>query len=158
MLGDFNSHSTTWGYQENDENGELVEEWASSNGLALIHNQKDPPSFYSARWKKGYNPDLVFASLRHFANFQKTMDTPIPKSQHRPMTIEVKPVLQPLETNGNPRFNFRKARWPGFTAELDKKITDSKLNPDPKNYQAFQKLVWETSLKHIPRGCKPTTP
>ena len=155
-IGDFNSHNTIWGYQEHNEDGESVEEWAASNDLAIVHNQKDKPSFYSARWKRGYNPDLVFVSTRHFTNFNKCIGKPIPKSQHRPVIIEVKPAVQPLETNGIPRFNFRKARWPDFTAELDKRITETKLDPEPKNYQAFQKLVWETSLKSIPRGCRKT--
>ena len=154
VIGDFNSHNTIWGYEENDENGEAVEEWASSNDLAIIHSQKDKPSFYSARWKKGYNPDLVFVSSNHFTNFHKTMDKHIPKSQHRPITIEIKPVIQPLETNGTPRFNFRKARWHDFTTELDNKLSAAALDPDPKNYQAFQKIVWESSLKNIPRGCR----
>ena len=26
VIGDFNSHSTTWGYNNTDENGDLVEE------------------------------------------------------------------------------------------------------------------------------------
>lgn len=30
VVGDFNSHSTTWGYKENDENGDLVESWAEA--------------------------------------------------------------------------------------------------------------------------------
>ena len=155
-IGDFNSHNTIWGYKENDEDGESVEEWASSNDLAIIHSNKDKPSFFSARWQKGYNPDLVFVSSRHFTNFDKSIGTPIPKSQHRPVIIEVKPVIQPLETNGIPRFNFRKARWPDFTTELDKRIIEAELEPNPKNYQAFQKLVWETALKQIPRGCRKT--
>ena len=96
----------------------------------------------------------MFVSSQHFTNFHKTIDTPIPKSQHRPITIEVKPIIQPLETNGTPRFNFRKARSQDVTVELDQKITTAALDPDPRNYQTFQKAVWESSLKHIPRGCR----
>ena len=51
-IGDFNSHNTLWGYSENNPDGESVEDWASSNGLALVHSAKDKPSFASARWKK----------------------------------------------------------------------------------------------------------
>ena len=62
VLGDFNSHSTTWGYLENDQNGENVENWAEAEGLSLIHDPKLPLSFNSGRWKKSYNPDLIFVS------------------------------------------------------------------------------------------------
>jgi hypothetical protein len=62
VLGDFNNHSTTWGYLENDQNGENVENWAEAGRLSLIHNTKLPTSFNSGRWKKSYNPDLIFVS------------------------------------------------------------------------------------------------
>ena len=60
VLGDFNSHSTLWGYTTTDSNGEAVEQWTDWNRLSLIHNAKLPKSFNSAIWKKGYNPDLIF--------------------------------------------------------------------------------------------------
>ena len=64
VLGDFNSHSSNWGYTLTDENGKKVEEWAESEGLSLIHDPKLPCSFNSGRWKRGYNPHLIFASER----------------------------------------------------------------------------------------------
>ena len=62
VIGDFNSHSTSWGYDTTDNNVEAVEQWAYSCDLTLIHDAKLPKSFNSARWKKGYNPYLIFAS------------------------------------------------------------------------------------------------
>lgn len=44
IVGDFNSHSTTWGYAKNDSDGDAVEEWAKGENLALIHDAKLPPS------------------------------------------------------------------------------------------------------------------
>ena len=40
VIGDFNSHSTLWGYTTTDSDGEAVEQWADSNRLSLIHNAK----------------------------------------------------------------------------------------------------------------------
>ena len=62
VIGDFNSHSTTWGYTNTDNEGEAVEQWADSCDFTLNHDAKLPKSFNSARWKKSYNPDLIFAS------------------------------------------------------------------------------------------------
>ena len=56
----FSSHSTPWGYTTADDNGEAVEHWADSYNLTLIHNAKLSKPFNSARWKRGYNPDLIF--------------------------------------------------------------------------------------------------
>ena len=42
VIGDFNSHSTLWGYTTTDSDGEAVEQWADSNRLSLIHNAKLP--------------------------------------------------------------------------------------------------------------------
>ena len=64
-VGDFNSRNTIWGYEYNNRDGEAVEEWALANDLTLIHSAKGKPSFQSARWRREYNPDLVFVSSRH---------------------------------------------------------------------------------------------
>ena len=58
----FNSHSTSWGYDTTENNGEAVEQWADSCDLTFIHDAKLLKSFNSARWKKGYNLDNIFAS------------------------------------------------------------------------------------------------
>ena len=52
VIGDFNSHSTIWGYTNIDDNGEAIEQWADLCNLTLIHNAKLSKSFNSARWKR----------------------------------------------------------------------------------------------------------
>ena len=151
-IGDFNSHSTLWGYDQNDSNGDIMENRAAPNDYTILHSPKDKPTFMSARWKKGYNPDLAFVSSRYFSSFERTVEDPIPKSQHRPVTLSTKPAVKAMESNQIPRFNFRKAKWENFTKDLDNKITS--IEADPKNYEALQKLVWEVAKKNIPRGCR----
>ena len=87
MIGDFNSHSTTWGYTNTDNEGEAVEQWADSCDFTLIHDAKLPKSFNSARWKKGYNPDLIFASESIANMCKKSVMDPIPHTQHRPSVL-----------------------------------------------------------------------
>ena len=49
VIGDFNCHSTSWGYDTTDNNGEAVEQLADSCDLTLIHDAKLPKSFNSGR-------------------------------------------------------------------------------------------------------------
>ena len=52
LIGDFNSHSTEWGYRSTNDDGTLLERWCDVNSLTLIHDPKLPKTFNSARWKQ----------------------------------------------------------------------------------------------------------
>ena len=152
VIGDFNSHSTTWGYNTTDDNGEAVEEWADSCDFTLIHDAKLPKSFNSAAWKKSYNPDLIFASECIANSCKKSIMDPIPHTQHRPICVRVEPVVVPQATSFRRRFNLRKADWIGYATELDKLILD--VEPTPANYNRFVESARMASRRHIPRGCR----
>ena len=81
VIGDFNSHSTTWGYTSTTNEGEAVEQWADSGDFTLIHDAKLPKSFNSARWKKGYNPNLIFAS-DSIANYVRSRSCTLSHTQN----------------------------------------------------------------------------
>ncbi len=152
VIGDFNSHSTTWGYTTTDNNGNAVEHWAESCELTLIHNAKLPKSFNSARWKKGYNPDLIFASSNIANMCEKSVMEPIPNTQHRPICIRVNPVVVAKPTPFRRRFNLRKADWNGYSTQLDTLLED--VDPIPENYVQFVEAMRVASRKNIPRGCR----
>ncbi|CAI6371000.1 unnamed protein product [Macrosiphum euphorbiae] len=152
IIGDFNSHHTEWGYENTNDDGERVEQWADGNQLSFIHDSKLPPSFNSARWKRGYNPDLIMVSENIRQKCVKIVAKPIPRSQHRSIVcsinVTIKPTIMPMKR----RFNFRKANWNDFSTDLDSKITN--LAPLTENDEAFVNIVKRVSRKHIPRGCR----
>jgi len=133
VLGDFNSHSVTWGYQETDQNGENVESWAEAEGLSLIHDPKLPSSFNSGWWKKSYNPDLIFVSDKIAPQAIKNVCYPIPNTQHRGLILSVTEAVRSQTIPFKRRSNFRKAKQKDFRETLDKEIRN--IDPTPENYE-----------------------
>ena len=152
VIGDFNSQSTTWGYNNTDENGDLVEEWSDAHHLSVMHDPRLPCSFNSSRWKRGYNPDLSFVSNNIASLSSKAILEPISHTQHRPIAILITAAVTPTPTPFRRRFNFKKANWKAFSTDLDTRICD--IDPSPENYDRCVKVVHATARKHIPRGCR----
>ena len=122
--------------------------------MQLIHDPKPPKSFNSGRWKKNYNPDLCFALERMSLNGKKIVCNPIPKLQHRPIGVEIKPIIIPTKMPVSHRFNFKKADWRNYALALDTALVATKLDPTSDNYIQFSDTIKEVSRKAIPRGCR----
>lgn len=61
-----------------------MEKWAEDSELSLIYNSKLLYSFNSGRWKKGYNPDIIFMSNNIKQQVIKKFSKPI---HHASVTI-----------------------------------------------------------------------
>lgn len=152
VIGNFNSHSISWGYADTNEDGEFVEKWADECQMQLVHDPKLPSSFNSKRWKRGYNPDNIFVSENIEQLCTKRIAQPIPRTQHRPIICEIDTAIRGIEVPFRRRYNFKKAKWKNFTNELENIITT--IEPTPSEYDHFIKEVKIVSRKHIPRGCR----
>lgn len=92
LAGDFNNHHTSWGYDENGENKEVLSKWIETENMQLIFSGKDRHTFHSERWNLGYNPDLCIVSKDHNGvslQVQRSVLNNFPKSQHRPVHIQI---------------------------------------------------------------------
>ena len=47
IVGDFNSHSQSWGYNHIDNRGEEIGDWQDEHNITLINRPNDAPTFYS---------------------------------------------------------------------------------------------------------------
>ena len=149
-IGDFNSHSTAWGYNESNQDGHLVESWAETNHLTLIHDFKHPATLNCRRWRRGYNPDLVFVCDRMAGSCARSILEPVPHSQHRPVQLSVVAAVTPKIVPFRRRFNYKKANWKSFANKLDDCV-DSIPDDD---YDCFAATVRQTARQTIPRGCR----
>lgn len=156
-MGDFNSHSTLWGYNDTNNDGRGVSDWADLEGVFLVHDGKEKGTFHSARWDRDYNPDLCFVSKnRHNLplHCKRRVLSNFPKSQHRPVLVSVGTQIPIVRSIPKPRWNFGKARWKNFTSELDHNI--QWIAPKVQNYHRFVGLLHTVAKNNIPRGYRKT--
>lgn len=103
--------------------------------MTLVHDPKLPPSSNSGRWKKGYNPDLIFVSAEIATQAIRNVYIPIPNTQHQAIVLSIIEDVRSQTISLKTRFNFKKARWTNFKEALDKEIFN--LDPKPENYAKF---------------------
>lgn len=152
FMGDFHSHHSDWGYQRSDYAGTVLSDWMSNNGLSLIFDAKIRKSFHSNVHGTETNPDLCFVSASfHENNAAKVyVLNDFPRSQHRPLTLDLGSTIHICQSTYKPRWNFLKANWEGFSDEMEHVIQF--IPPVIENYQRFVDLVKSIGKKHVPRG------
>ena len=106
----------------------------------------------SARWKRGYNSDLIFVSESIANMCRKSVMKSIPHTQHHLICAHANLVVLAHPTPFRRHFNRRKADWDGHSTELDKLIED--VEPIPENYGGFVAKVRMATIRYIPRGCR----
>ena len=154
IVGDFNSHSPSWGYPSINAKGEEVEHWIVSNRLVLINTPTDPPTFYSRVWKTTSTPDIAIAT----DNIQKIAEREVSEqlggSDRKPVILT---LAKQVNTNAGkmpPSWNYKKADWKRFRELTDiytKSITFSKHSVN-KNASNFNSAVLKATKESIPRG------
>ena len=135
---------------------ESLVDWVTKSDLALLHNPKDAPSFFSGRWNTGTNPDLAFASNGHVCwQLDRCILEKFPGSQHRPSLIKSSKTVVSLPSNIYKRWNFRKAKWKKCT-RITNRLARNLPSPDTtcvnEAYQDFCNIIIHVVKKSIPRG------
>ena len=113
-VGDFNSHSTSLGYEESDRRGDEVEHWQIENNLLLLNDPEDPPTFFSRRWISTSTPYLAFASDDISKITSRKVQNQLAGSDHKPVLLAVNVNYKPSNPKTFPRWNYSKADWIKF--------------------------------------------
>ena len=127
VLGDFNSHSPSWGYPDLDLRGEEIENWQIENRLLLLNHPDDQPTFYSRRWRSTTTPDLGFSTDDIEKSTSRTVLDQLAGSDHRPILIRMQLNMKRLSKFVPPRWNFKRANWAKFSHLLEG--LTAKINP-----------------------------
>ena len=124
--------------------------WAEAFNYFLIYDAKLPKSFDNARCKRGYNPDVAFVSTRIASIYHRGVLDPIPRTQHRPITITSRSPVTATHCPFRRRFNLNKANWSNIRNAIDQAIAN--IPAYPNRYTYFVDLVKKAARHNIPRG------
>ena len=154
IVGDFNSHSPSWGYPSIDAKGEEVEHWIVSNRLVLINAPTNPPTFYSRVWKTTSTQDIAIATDNIQKIAKREVSEQLGGSDHKPVILILAKQANTSAGKIPPSWNYRKTDWKRFRELTDiytKSITFSK-NSVNKNGFNFNSAVLKAVKESIPRG------
>ncbi|XP_053381999.1 uncharacterized protein LOC128549389 [Mercenaria mercenaria] len=134
VIGDFNSHSQSWGYDHIDRRGEEVESWQDDHNLLLINNPDDQDTFYSRRWHTTSTPDLGFCTEDIHKNIAREVGQQLGGSYHRPvyLTLQYRTIQEPSLT----RWNYKKADWKRY-----RELTDETCRQIPTKGRDINKVT-----------------
>ncbi|GFR91032.1 RNA-directed DNA polymerase from mobile element jockey-like [Elysia marginata] len=156
ILGDFNSHSQSWGYDEMDHRGEEVENWQIDQNLQLLNDPEDQDTFYSRRWRTTSTPDLGFATDDIAKCTTRTVQDQLAGSDHRPIMLTVNLNMKRSLTYITPRWNYKKANWSKFASRSD--ILTTRININTRQIDKANKVLTKAILSAahecIPRGSR----
>ena len=138
IMGNFNSHSPSWGYDKLDSKGEEVECWATNQQLILINEPQDPPTFYSRSWRTTSTPDLAFATdnIHKLCHREVCSQLGPGGSDHRHVTILVDQKTPVSTFKRPPSWNYKKADWDSFKQFAEEKCMGLQLSEENVNYNA----------------------
>ena len=156
VLGDLNSHSTSWGYNENDRRGDEVEDWQIETDLLLLNDPEDPPTYFSRRWLTTTTPDIAFATNDLATKTSRVVLSQLAGSDHKPVLLSIDLNHKTKDVEPIARWNYKKADWEKFSSLTDKytqPITANNSNINRPS-SAFDKAVLKAATETIPRGAR----
>ena len=158
IVGDFNSHSPSWGYPDLDPKGEEVEDWIITNQMVLINHPDDPHTYYSRAWRTTSCPDLAIATDDVAKIAYRQVEQQLGGSDHKPVLLHIKHEQQPTNSYPCSSWNYKKANWTEFQRKADQNCRDLNLKQQSMNTKAelITAAILKAANETIPRGRRQT--
>ena len=156
IIGDFNSHSPSWGYNALNKRGEDLETWQDENQLILINEPTDQPTFYSRRWHSTTTPDLAFCTENLHKRISRQVCSQLGGSDHRPVILTLSrcpPKSEPQRL----RWNYKKANWSLYAIRSNELTSNLQVEEgkDPnKIVSEWTQDILKAAKETIPRGLR----
>ena len=154
-VGDFNSHSTSWGYGVTDRRDE-VEDWQIENNMLLLNDPEHPPTFFSRRWISTSTPGLAFATEDLSRKTSRKVLNQLAGSDHRPVLLAINLQYRPSNPKTFPRWNYKKADWEMFSRLTNEHCKTVKADHFSINKatDSFNQSILRAASETIPRGVR----
>ena len=155
ILGDFNSHSPSWGYDNFNNRGEQIEDWLTENQLILINKPDDKPTHFSRAWKSTSHPDLGIATDDIHKTIEKSVEGQLGGSDHLPIIYRIETTDPPEIPRRGASWNYKKADWKKFAEMTNKFSEEAKINKEKnlnENVAALTDAILRAAYCSIPRG------
>lgn len=147
LVGDFNSHSETWGSQKTDHRGKIIEELLMQDNLILLNNGEPTRINPSNGRPSSIDLSIANTSLSHKLEWC-TLPCAYNSSDHIPIQISIILTLDNNHLVNTPRWSIKKANWNLFTSLIEIK-THSLSTPSSDNTEAvvreFTDMISETA-------------
>ena len=155
VVGDFNSHSQSWGYAQSDRRGDEVEDWQDEHNLILVNQHYDVPTFYSRRWHTITSPDLAFCTEDIQKGTVREVGDQLGGSDHKPVFLTISSEV--IQTDHPyPRWNYKKAKWSLFAIRSNSLTRGIQVQGRDVNnvVKEFNNCILKAALETIPRGAR----
>lgn len=131
ILGDLNGHAPSWGCNDTNKRGRLLESVFDSHSLVILNDNR--PTLCHAASGLLYNVDLSIATPNICDELAWDVIEELHGSDHFPLLIEYVNFVNPLRPQKKRiKFNTKKANWDLFQSSLKfDEVNELLCNPSP---------------------------
>nr|KAG5704568.1 hypothetical protein BaRGS_031832 [Batillaria attramentaria] len=153
IVGDFNGHSPSWGYDNSDYRGEEIEDWLIDNQLILINQPDDKPAYYSRAWKKTSTPDLAMATEDLQKQTTRVVSDQLGGSDHLPIILHIADKKASTDHHRkHASWDFKRADWLKYQHHAEDLCNVTFTEDMNTNVKRLTESILTAAKRSIPRG------